>query len=67
MTLQEQMVRYRAKHKLTQGMLADEIGLSKQTVCAIEKGIRKPSRVTKEKIRLIVGEQDENEDFSIET
>lgn len=66
MTLQEQMVRYRAKNKLTLEQLAKEIGLSKQTVWAIEKGAREPTRITAEKIRLIVGEkQDEN--ISVET
>ena len=65
MTLQEMMVRYRAKNNMSQDDLAREIGLSKQTVWAVEKGLRKPSKLTAERIKLIVGEQDEN--IGIET
>jgi len=61
MELAERMVRYRAKHRMSQRQLADECGLSLQTVNSIENGIQSPSRVTKAKIELVIGKE-ENHD-----
>lgn len=61
MTLPEMMVRYRAIHRISQGELAKRCGLSLQTVNSIENGLQDPSRVTEEKIRLVV-EGDEKHD-----
>ena len=52
--LSEAMIRYRAKHRLSQGKLAELCGLSTQTVYAVENMIQTPSAVTREKIRLVV-------------
>lgn len=59
MTLIEKMVVYRAKERISQGELAKRCGVSLQTINSIETGQQEPSRVTEQKIRLVVeGEQD---------
>ena len=55
MTLAERMMWYRAKNGLTQQGLADLCGLSKMTVCQIEKGKQIPSKITQMKIMLAIG------------
>ena len=60
MTLQELMVQYRAKHGLSQEKLAKLCNLSLQTVNSVENGLQNPSRLTEQKIRLVV-EEDEND------
>lgn len=52
--LSEAMITYRAKHRLSQGRLAELCGLSTQTIYAVENMIQSPSAVTREKIRLVV-------------
>lgn len=60
MTLQERMIMYRAKNRISQAELAKRCGLSKMTVNQIETGAQKPSKVTQAKIMLVVGgENDE--------
>ena len=59
MTLMEMMVRYRAKHDLTQKELADECKVSVVTVNAVERGLQTPSALTEAKIRLVVEEKEE--------
>ena len=56
MTLQEMMVQYRAKHDLSQEKLAKLCGLSLQTVNSVENGLQNPSKLTEQKIRLVVEE-----------
>ncbi|HCJ37843.1 MAG TPA: transcriptional regulator [Erysipelotrichaceae bacterium] len=58
MTLQDLMIRYRAKHKLTQRELADKVGVTLQTINSVENGYQKPSKVTEAKIRLVVEEEE---------
>lgn len=53
-SLQELMVQYRAKHDLSQGELAKLCGLSLQTVNSVENGLQNPSKLTEQKIRLVV-------------
>lgn len=55
MTLAEKMMWYRAKNGLTQQELADLCGLSKMTICQIEKGNQIPSKITQMKIMLAIG------------
>ena len=55
MTLAEKMMWYRAKNGLTQQDLADLCGLSKMTICQIEKGNQIPSKITQMKIMLAIG------------
>ena len=59
MTLQERMVEYRAKERITQMELAARCGLSTQTVGAVENGLQEPSRITKAKIELVIGKEEE--------
>lgn len=54
MTLSEKMMWYRAEHGLSQQELADLCGLSKMTICQIEKGNQIPSKITQMKIMLII-------------
>ena len=55
MSLQDRMVEYRAKERITQGELAQRAGISVQTVCSVENGSQEPSRITQAKIELVVG------------
>lgn len=57
MTLSEQMLRYRAKERISQGELAKRCGVSLQTINSIENGTQEPSKLTREKIRLVVEEE----------
>lgn len=61
MTLSDRIVRYRARHKLSQREFAKKVGLSLQTVNSIETGQQEPSRVTVAKIDLLL-EEDERKD-----
>lgn len=54
MTLREEMIRYRAKERISQGELAKRCGVSLQTINSVENGLQTPSRVTEMKIRMIV-------------
>lgn len=58
MTLMEMMVRYRAKHDMTQKELADECKVSVVTINAVERGLQTPSALTEAKIRLVVEEKE---------
>lgn len=55
MTLADRMMWYRAKNGLTQQDLADLCGLSKMTICQIEKGNQMPSKITQMRIMLVIG------------
>lgn len=57
MTLQERMVQYRAKERISQTELAERCGLSYQTINSVENGTQEPSKVTQAKIELIVGKE----------
>ena len=59
MTLGERMVRYRAKERINQSELARRCGVTTQTVSNVERGIQDPSRVTVQKIELVIGRQEE--------
>ena len=55
MTLQERMVEYRAKERISQSELAKRCGVSLQTINSVENGLQKPSAVTVAKIELVIG------------
>lgn len=58
--LANKMVMYRAKHNISMEKLAQLCGVSLQTINSVEKGTQNPSRLTEQKIRLVVdveGEQ----------
>lgn len=55
MTLQERMMMYRAVHRINQKELADMCGLSLMTICQVENGTQKPSKMTELKIMLVIG------------
>lgn len=57
MTLQDRMIQYRAKERLTQKELADRTGLSLQTINGVETGQQEPSKMTIAKIELVVGKE----------
>lgn len=54
----EEMVRYRAKHDMSQAELAKKCGLSTQTINSVETGTQKPSAVTEMKIWLVLEEEE---------
>lgn len=57
-TLQERMIRYRARERINQQELANRCGLSKQTINSIENETQEPSKVTQAKIELVIGKED---------
>lgn len=54
MTLQEKMVLYRARERITQTELAHRCGLSLQTINSVENGLQNPSKTTLAKIMLVI-------------
>lgn len=58
MTLQDRMIEYRAKQRISQKELAEECGLSTQTINAVENKLQDPSKVTIAKIELVIGKED---------
>ena len=50
MTLQEKMLDYRARERISQKELANRCGLSLQTVCSVENGLQNPGKMTLRKI-----------------
>ena len=61
MTLQDRMVEYRAKNRLSVEQAALQCGISPQTWRYVEKGLQDASRVTVAKIELFIGkEKDES-------
>ena len=59
MSLQERMIEYRARERITQVELAERVGVSTQTICSVENGSQDPGKVTKAKIELVVGKEEE--------
>lgn len=59
MTLQERMVEYRAKERISQRELASRCGISVQTINSVENGIQEPSARTRAIIELVVGKEKE--------
>lgn len=57
MSLQDRMVEYRARERISQVELAKRCGLSAQTVCSVENGQQVPSKITTAKIELVIGKE----------
>ena len=58
MTLQERMVQFRAKERISQTELAERCGVSYQTINSVENGTQDPSKITLAKIELVIGRED---------
>lgn len=56
MTLQSEMIEYRAKHRMSQKVFAEKCGVSLQTINSVENGLQKPSKVTEAKIMMVIKE-----------
>lgn len=54
MTLQEEMVKFRAKNNISQKKLAELASVSLQTINSVENGLQKPSKLTEQKIRMVI-------------
>ena len=54
--LREKILDYRGKHNISQAKFAELCNLSVQTVCNIENGVQKPSKLTKMKILNVLEE-----------
>ena len=54
MELKDAIVQYRAMHNMSMKEFAKKANLSLQTINYVEKGLQKPSRLTKEKIMLVL-------------
>lgn len=48
------MLDYRAKHNISQQKLAELCKVTAQTICNVEKGTQSPSRLTKQKILIVI-------------
>lgn len=59
--LGKSIVTYRAKHNLSQKEFAKKVGLSTQTIYMIEANLQTPTKVTTEKIILVLEEDEQNE------
>lgn len=57
MTLQDRMVEYRAKNRLSVEQAAVQCGISTQTWRYVERGLQDASRVTVAKIELFIGKE----------
>lgn len=62
MTLQERMVQYRAKERISRKELAERTGLSLCTVQGIERNLWKPTALTQSKIELVIGKENGEND-----
>ena len=60
LTLDEKMIRFRAKYKLSQAKLAEMCGYTVQTICNVENGTQKPSKRTAARILMAMEEYDES-------
>lgn len=58
-TLAEEMVQYRARHKLSQTKFGELCGVSVMTINFIEREIQKPSALTRAKIRMVLDAEKE--------
>ena len=54
--LSRKIIEYRAKHNMSQEAFAKLCNVTPQTLCNVENGVQKPSKLTLQKILNIVGE-----------
>lgn len=64
MSLQSEMLDFRARRNLSQEKSAILAGITKQTWYSVEKGQQTPSRLTERKIRNVIGKEEDNESIS---
>lgn len=57
MTIKKAIVMYRAKHSLSMKAFAEKCGVAMQTIYNIETVGQTPSRVTRMKIEMIIGDE----------
>lgn len=55
MSLQDEMLTFRAKNNVSQRKAAELAGITLQTWYSVEKGHQNPSSITERKIRLVMG------------
>lgn len=58
MSLQQRMIEYRARERISQTELADRCGVSYQTINSVENGKQDPSKITVAKIELVIGREE---------
>lgn len=61
MTVGERMLRYRAKHRLTQSQLGEKIGETVSTIFRCESGKVKMQKVNEVRLTIKMDELEENE------
>ena len=52
--IREEMVKYRERENISMKEMAERCKVSLQTIYSIENGTQEPSRLTREKIRLVL-------------
>lgn len=57
MNLPERMLDFRAKNNMSQRELAEKVKVTIQTINSVERGLQEPSRLTRKKIELVIGEE----------
>lgn len=58
MALADEMLRYRATHRIGQRKFAELCGLTTQTINRVERERQKPSKITELKIRMVLEKED---------
>lgn len=53
------VLRYRARHGLSQEAFANLVGVTKATIWNLESGKSKPTKLTREKIRIVTEREEE--------
>lgn len=56
--LQAKILSYRARHNLSQGKFAKLCNVTPQTICNIENGVQKPSKLTRRKISDVIEKEE---------
>lgn len=52
--IQEDMLNYRAKERISQAEMARRCGVTVQTINSVENGLQDPSKLTRKKIYLVI-------------
>ena len=61
MALSDEMVRYRARHNLSQAKMSELCKVSVMTINFVERGLQNPTARTEAKIRMVLDEDKEGE------
>lgn len=59
MKLGDQMLDFRARNNMSQRELAEKAKVGIRAISLIERGLQEPSRLTRRKIELAIGEEEE--------